>query len=203
MTFGYRAESGSCQTLPRDVHQLPAVWLPGQITRLPNPDRTCRPEVPVWQPCRTSAFLFQRPRAGFPPSGFESPQALIPVPTTVQFALARRAYDTPSVAYTGNSNMRLVLCRSNDGSGMNVYLFGCRVVSPDRPAGEITERRLSWFGRRAESAGSQTTLPPSRTMFCLATGSNVGVPVSTTQGGVSPVRFRVSAGLRSRPNGGT
>ena len=33
-----------------------------------------------------------------------SPQASIPVPTTVQFALARRAYDTPSVAYAGNSN---------------------------------------------------------------------------------------------------
>ena len=99
-----------------------------------------------------------------------------------------QGYDTATTAYTGNSNMRLVLCHSNDGSGMNVYLFGCRVVSPDRPAGEIAERSLSWFGRRAESAGSQTTLPPSRTMFCLATGSNVGVPVSTTQDGRFPVR---------------
>lgn len=33
-----------------------------------------------------------------------SPQALIPVPTTVQLALARRTYVTPSVAYAGNSN---------------------------------------------------------------------------------------------------
>lgn len=61
------------------------------------PDRTSEPDD------KTSAFLLQRPKTGFPVR-CGSPQALIPAPTAVQLALARRTYVSPSVAYAGNSN---------------------------------------------------------------------------------------------------
>ena len=82
--FDYRVESVGRQT---DAGE-PADQMP---------DRTSEPDD------KTSVFLFQRPRTGFPVR-CGSPQALIPVPTTVQLALARRTYVTPSVAYAGNSN---------------------------------------------------------------------------------------------------
>ena len=83
-SFDYRVESVGRQT---DAGE-PADQMP---------DRTSEPDD------KTSVFLFQRPRTGFPVR-CGSPQALIPVPTTVQLALARRTYVTPPVAYAGNSN---------------------------------------------------------------------------------------------------
>ena len=82
--FDYRVESAGRQTdAGEPTDQMP--------------DRTSEPDD------KTSVFLFQRPRTGFPVR-CGSPQALIPAPTAVQFALARRTYVTQSVAYAGNSN---------------------------------------------------------------------------------------------------
>lgn len=104
--FGYRVESASCQTRSysqnngnRFDYRVESV---GRQTDAGEPtdqmpDRTSEPDD------KTSVFLFQRPKTGFPVR-CGSPQALIPVPTTVQLALARRTYVTPSVAYAGNSN---------------------------------------------------------------------------------------------------
>lgn len=104
--FGCRVESASCQTRSysqnngnRFDYRVESV---GRQTDAGEPtdqmpDRTSEPDD------KTSVFLFQRPKTGFPVR-CGSPQALIPVPTTVQLALARRSYVTPSVAYAGNSN---------------------------------------------------------------------------------------------------
>ena len=126
--LGYRVESASCQTrsysqnngnrfdyrvesVGRQTRLLLAVLVHAFDYRVESvgrqtdageptdqmPDRTSEPDD------KTSVFLFQRPKTGFPVR-CGSPQALIPVPTTVQLALARRTYVTPSVAYAGNSN---------------------------------------------------------------------------------------------------
>lgn len=104
--FDYRVESASCQTrsysqnngnrFDYHVESVGRQTDAGEPTDQ-MPDRTSEPDD------KTSAFLFQRPKTGFPVR-CGSPQALIPVPTTVQLALARRTYVTPSVAYAGNSN---------------------------------------------------------------------------------------------------
>lgn len=82
--FDYRVESAGRQTdAGEPTDQMP--------------DRTSEPDD------KTSVFLFQRPRAGFPVR-CGSPQVLIPAPTAVQFALARMVYGTTSIAYTSNSS---------------------------------------------------------------------------------------------------
>ena len=104
--FDYRVESVGRQTRPQAHLRFAAfdyrVESVGRQTDAGEPadqmpDRTSEPDD------KTSVFLFQRPRTGFPVR-CGSPQALIPVPTTVQLALARRTYVTPFVAYAGNSN---------------------------------------------------------------------------------------------------
>ena len=67
-----------------------------------------------------------------------------------------QGYDTATTAYAGNSNMRLVLCHSNDGSGMNVYLFGCRVGSPGPQTQRNADTTARGFGYRVKSPGFQT-----------------------------------------------
>lgn len=104
--FGYRVESASCQTRSysqnngnRFDYRVESVGRQTDAGERTDqmPDRTSEPDD------KTSVFLFQRPKTGFPVR-CGSPQALIPVSTTVQLALARRTYVTPSVAYAGNSN---------------------------------------------------------------------------------------------------
>ena len=116
-----------------------AVWLPNRITRFSN--RRLRRVVMliVWQPYRTTDFLLQRPRTGFPvrlrvSTGFRSrPQR--------RYARFRsHEHGTPSVPYAGNSDS---LCL----------------------AGEATERPSPRRRRRRARYGEAHRLRP-RAMAC-------------------------------------
>ena len=140
------------------------VWLPCRISRLSNPQLQPEQREQVWLPYRTSVFLFQRPRTGFPVR-CGSPQALIPVPTTVQFALARSPYDTAMVANETNGGTRIQKRGSCRGESLRLpprekafafHPFDRRCDSSDCATEDSFYVYLYTFGCRVESAGSPT-----------------------------------------------